>query len=379
MNKEDFIIKCNKCKQKNRIKKINIKGINKCAKCKNILIDTIEKDSIKNNSIFLTQLEKDNKKLEQKYKEFLKIKDKIDNKFFEIEAPISYIEDTANIDISQEDEDIIKKIKSNIGNIFLYKIKIYHNFGVLIECHNNILTFKLSNLFLKQFRRKKENLEIISSKEDNNNFNVKARQYIEKSIRIINQNVIYKDKGKSELNVKKSIQNISIKEENKTKLIDIWNRLSKKIHDENAEDIDKNKVNKILEIIENLKSFNSPKKIKLTILEDSEIKILKLGLKCERELLLDDISSEKRINHKLQEINKEKNKYYNLKEVNAQSRTKKRKEIDNFNTQNNQEFYDKYPDYFKNKNIILELKKQIELLEKEKKKVIEIREELGKL
>ena len=379
MNKENFIIKCNKCNQKNRIKKINIKGINKCAKCQNILIDTIEKDSIKNNSIFLIQVQKDNKKLEQKYKEFIKIKDKIDNKIFEIEAPISYIENTANIDISQEDEDIIKKIKSHIDNMFLYKTNVYHNFGVLIECNNNVLTFELNNIFLKQFTNKNHTLEIISNKLDTNNFIIKARQHIERGIKIINQDIIYKDKKENEINVKKSIENMPIKENQKNKLVDIWNRLSNKIHNEDAEDIDKNKVNKILKIIENQKNFNPPKKIKLSILEPYEIKILKLGLKCEIELFLKDILLEKKINSKIVEMNKEKNKYYNLKQPQAQARAKKRKEIDNFNTQNNQELYDKYPDYFNNKNIILELKQQIELLEKEKKKLLEIKEDLEKL
>jgi len=232
----------------------------------------------------------------------------IDVKDFYFEAGISYSSKKAKVDISQvEDKELLEKIKKSRGASFLYYItdevdiaKPLHewdekdnrnrNFGCLEENKSNKLTFKLDDEFIKKFKSSNSNEsgEIISSSFDINEFIVKSRQYIENSLKKIDMKIVYKDKSKKKIIVANSIENIKVSENEKKLLLDIWNKLSAKTHDTDAEDIDKKYINEALCILENLipnkntKSFHPPKKIILRVSyfrDQFQLKTLKRGLK----------------------------------------------------------------------------------------------------
>ncbi len=233
----------------------------------------------------------------------------IDAKDFYFEAKILYSEKKAKVDISHiKDKDLLEKIKKARKQSFLYyesnevdtKKPLHEwderdnrdkNFGELKESKNNVLSFDLDDEFIKKFKSKNQKdseNEIISSNYDTNDFIVKARQYIENSIKGINQNIVYKNQQKNEINAKNSIENLKISQEEENKLIDVWKKLSEKNHDSDAKDIDKKYVNEVLSILKSLlptkqnsKSFNPPSKLILRVSyfrDQFQLKTLKRGL-----------------------------------------------------------------------------------------------------
>ena len=227
----------------------------------------------------------------------------IDAKDFYFEADILYTDKKAKVDISDiQDKEILEKIKKARNQSFLYyekeKIDIKkplhewdekngrreNDFGELKQNNKNILFFDLDNGFFKKFTKKNDENEIISNSFDTNDFIVKARQYIEKSIKKINKNIVYKDKQKNKINVVNSINNLDLSENKKVKLRNIWSLLSDKNHNEDAQDIDKKETNKILNLLAsdtNTNSFNPPKKLILRVSyfrDQFQLKTLKRGL-----------------------------------------------------------------------------------------------------
>jgi len=247
----------------------------------------------------------------QKWYAYLTLLEKlIDKKDFYFEANIVYTDKKAKVDISDiEDKEIREKIKKARNQLFLYyklgevdtakplhewdeKDKRDRNFGVLKENKSNELSFDLDVDFKKKFKlkdeRNTEDKEIISSSYDTNDFIVKSRQYIEESIKKINTNIIYKDKQKTKLNVAHSIKKLNISKDEESKLLDIWNKLSDKNHNVNADDIDKEYINKTLKVLEKLLSkdskstkFNLPSKLILRVSyfrDQFQLRTLKNGL-----------------------------------------------------------------------------------------------------
>lgn len=238
----------------------------------------------------------------------------IDAKDFYFEACISYTEKKAKVDISHiQDKDLLDKIKKARKQSFLYyesnevdtkkplhewdekewdkKDSRNKNFGELKESKNNVLSFDLDDDFIKKFKSKKQKgseNEIISSSYDTNDFIVKSRQYIESSIKGINQNIVYKSKQKNEINATNSIKNLKISQDEENKLVDVWKKLSAKNHNSDAKDIDKKYVNEALSILkdmlptkQNSKSFNPPAKLILRVSyfrDQFQLKTLKKGL-----------------------------------------------------------------------------------------------------
>lgn len=233
----------------------------------------------------------------------------IDAKDFYFEAEIIYTEKKAKVDISNiKDNKLLDKFKKARRTPFLYYMteeidtsKPLHewderdnrnkNFGELKENKNNILSFDLDDEFIKKFkskRNKDSNDEIIASGYDTNDFIVNARQYMESSIKEINQNLVYTNKQKTKINTTNSINNLEIAKSKKKKLIDVWKKLSEKNHDSAANDIDKKYTNDILAILKELlpskhhsKSFNPPTKLILRVSyfrDQFQLKTLKRGL-----------------------------------------------------------------------------------------------------
>jgi superfamily I DNA and/or RNA helicase len=231
----------------------------------------------------------------------------IDTKDFYFEAEIAYTEKKAKIDISFiEDKVLSEKIKKARNQSFLYyesndvdtskplhewdeKENKNRNFGELKENKNNELIFNLNDEFIKKFKGdKNSNDKIISSSYDTNDFIIKSRQYIEKSIKDINQNIVYTNNQKIKINITNSIKNLQISTNEQNKLIDVWKKLSAKNHDTEADDIDKNYTNEVLSILkglfpskQNCKSFNPPLKLILRVSyfrDQFQLKTLKRGL-----------------------------------------------------------------------------------------------------
>jgi superfamily I DNA and/or RNA helicase len=233
----------------------------------------------------------------------------IDAKDFFFEADILYTEKKAKVDITHiKDKELLEKMKKARGQSFLFyqpaevdTSKPVHQwdekkgnrdkgFGKLIDNSKGLLSFELDDDFRKKFKSKTNDVggEIILSSFDTNDFIIKSRQYIEQSIRLINQNIKYKDKDKTRLNVANSIQALKISKQEEMNLKDIWDKLSEKNHNENAEDIDRNYINKTLQILKGLlpsdnsqKSFNPPSKLILRVSyfrDQFQLQTLKKGL-----------------------------------------------------------------------------------------------------
>jgi len=233
----------------------------------------------------------------------------IDAKDFYFEADIVYTSKKAKVDLSNiKDKELLEKIKKARQQSFLYyapdevdikkplhewdeKDNRNKNFGELKENKNNVLSFDLDDVFIKKFKsksNKESENEIISSNYDTNDFIVNARQYLEKSIKEINQNIVYANKEKNIINAKNSIKNLKISQDEENKLIDVWTKLSAKNHDSNANAVDKKYVNKVLDILkellphkQNSKSFNPPSKLILRVSyfrDQFQLKTLKKGL-----------------------------------------------------------------------------------------------------
>ncbi|GEM_PF-2247805 len=224
----------------------------------------------------------------------------IDTKDFYIEADISYTDKKAKVNISHlKDKELLEKIKKARSQNFLYyqidevdiskpihewdeKDNRNRNFGVLRNNQQGILQFDLDDDFIKKFKTKNDK-EIIANSYDTNDFIVKSRQYIEKSLRDINKNIVYRDKSKTQINVANSIMNLKIEKDKQEKIITIWNALSDKNHNKNAKDIDKNEVNDILLLLgkNNKESFNPPSKLILRVSyfrDQFQLRTLKKGL-----------------------------------------------------------------------------------------------------
>ena len=233
----------------------------------------------------------------------------IDEKDFYFKAEVSYTEKKAKVDISNiKDKELLEKIRKAKRAPFLYYMpedvdttKPIHewdeegnrnnNFGDLKENKNNTLIFDLDDEFIKNFKSKNQKdhkIEIISCSYDTNDFVVKSRQYIEGSIKNINQNIIYKDQKKNIINVANSIKKLKISQDEKQKLIDVWNKLSEKNHNSDASEIDRKYVNIALAILKELlpskhhgKSFNPPRELILRVSyfrDQFQLKTLKRGL-----------------------------------------------------------------------------------------------------
>jgi len=226
----------------------------------------------------------------------------IDAKDFYFEADIVYTEKKATVDISKmEDKELLAKIKKAKNQPFLYyeldrvdKTKPLHewdekekrrenDFGELKQNNNGTLSFDLDSNFIKKFKSIK-NEDIISKSYDINDFIVKSRQYIENTIKDTNQNIVYKNKQNTQINVANSIQNLELENDEKEKLIDVWNKLSAKNHDKDAEDINKNEVNEVLKLLPNQQdkpTFNPPQKLILRVSyfrDQFQLRTLKRGL-----------------------------------------------------------------------------------------------------
>ncbi|RLA78383.1 MAG: hypothetical protein DRG78_15265, partial [Epsilonproteobacteria bacterium] len=245
----------------------------------------------------------------QKWYVYLTLLEKlIDKKDFCFEANISYTDKKAKVDISGiNDKILIEKLKLAKNQPFLFyktdevdTAKPLHewdekdtnsrnrNFGELKPSKNNLLTFDLDKDFIKKFKNKSESndKEIISESYDTNDFVVKSRQYIETSIKEIKHNISYD--AKNNIIVKNSIQQLKISKDEEIKLLDIWDKLSEKNHNANADEIDKNYINDTLEILKELvptkdnnKSFNPPSKLILRVSyfrDQFQLKTLKRGL-----------------------------------------------------------------------------------------------------
>lgn len=232
----------------------------------------------------------------------------IDEKDFYFEANIRYTDKKAKVDISNiKNKTLLEKIKKARNQSFFYyqadevdtkkplhewdeKDNRNRNFGDLKQNKSNEISFDLDDEFIKKFTSDKhlDNYEIISSSFDTNDFIVKARQYLESSIKSVGHNVVFKDKLKTKINTANSIKNMKISKNEEKKLLDIWNKLSAKHHDENAQEIEKEYINETLEILKNLlpnkqsnKSFNPPSKLILRVSyfrDQFQLKTLKIGL-----------------------------------------------------------------------------------------------------
>ena len=243
----------------------------------------------------------------KKWYSYLTLLEKIiDKKDFYFEADILYTDKKAKVNISNiKDKELLEKIKKARGQSFLYyksdevdTTKLIHewdekgynnnSFGKFKENKNSNLLFELDKEFIKKFKEKssKNNHEIILCSYDTNDFIVKSRQYIESSIKKINQSIAY-DKKKNII-VKNSIKKLDVSNDEELKLLDIWDKLSNKNHNEDAQDVDKKEVNKVLEIlndllpeIQNDKKFNPPLKLILRVSyfrDQFQLKTLKRGL-----------------------------------------------------------------------------------------------------
>jgi len=274
----------------------------------NLFIDEIVQ-KIEKLDLYKTPSLGENEEFKKWYSYLTLLEKLIDAKDFYFEADILYSEKKAKVDISSlEDTVLLGKIKKARKQSFLYYMsdevdttKPLHewdekdsrnkNFGELKERKDNVLIFDLDDEFIKKFKSKNQRdseYEIISSSYDTNNFIVKSRQYVENSIKNIDQNIIYKNQQKNEINVTNSIKNLKISQNEENKLIDVWKKLSAKNHDSNANDIDKTYVNKVLSILKDLlptkqnsKSFNPPAKLILRVSyfrDQFQLKTLKRGL-----------------------------------------------------------------------------------------------------
>jgi hypothetical protein len=89
--------------------------------------------------------------------------------------------------------------------------------------------------------------------------------------------------------------------------------------------------------------------------------------------------TKKEVDSEIQRINTEKNKLYGLTHKNAQTRSKARQRIDKFENDNNQEELDKYQEYLKNRDKIIDLKRGVSLLEEESRKIIKLSQNIAEL
>ena len=300
-NKNEFIDK--KCELKIPVE-FNRKYYNNSDK---ELLDDIEK-RFKSIKPYKTPSLEENKEFKKWYAYLTLLEKIIDAKDFYFEADILYTDKKAKVDISNiKDIKLLEKIKKARNAQFLfYKLgevdisKPLHqwdekdnkdrNFGDLKQNSNGILNFELDDKFIKKFKEKKsyDTDEIISSSFDTNDFIVKSRQYLEKSILEINQEVVYKDNDKKKINITNSIKNMEISKDEESDILDIFDKLSAKNHNEDADEINKDYINEVLEILKNLlpnkkdsKNFNPPKKLLLRVSyfrDQFQLKTLKRGL-----------------------------------------------------------------------------------------------------
>ncbi len=89
--------------------------------------------------------------------------------------------------------------------------------------------------------------------------------------------------------------------------------------------------------------------------------------------------TKKEIDTQIKKINTEKNKLYGLTAKNSQTRSKTRQKIDKFENKNNQKELEKYPEYLKNRDKIIEFKREVLLLEEESKKIIKLSQDIATL
>jgi len=87
----------------------------------------------------------------------------------------------------------------------------------------------------------------------------------------------------------------------------------------------------------------------------------------------------KEYDKKIKELNTQKNKLYGLTDKNAQTRNKKRKDIDRFEELNNQNGLEKYPTYLQNRDDIFDLKDKVTNLENQKNELQYILSEIQQL
>jgi len=272
------------------------------------LLDDIEKQ-FKYLEAYKTPSLNENEEFKKWYVYLTLLEKLIDEKDFYFETDVSYTDKKAKVDISNiEDKDLLKRIKKARNASFLFyskddvdtskplhewdeRNKRDRNFGTLKENKNNMLIFELDDDFIKKNKKSSSegnDKEIIAASFDTNDFIVKSRQYIENSIKEINQKIVYKDNSKTKINVVNSIKNLDISEEEKNKLINIWGVLSDKNHNADAKDIDKYEINNILNTIkallpnsENKSSFSPPKKLILRVSyfrDQFQLRTLKRGL-----------------------------------------------------------------------------------------------------
>ena len=234
----------------------------------------------------------------------------IDEKDFYFEVDILYTEKKAKIDISHiEDKELLENIKKARNQTFLFyeaseidtgkplhtwdeKDNRHRNFGELKQNKNSELTFDLDDNFIKKYKKldndSEDVKEIISNNYDTNDFIVKARQFLEKSIKKIDNKAVYKDVKNTKLNTTNSIKNLKISKKEELELIDTWNILSEKNHNADAHEIDKKYINEVLKILRellpnknNIKIFNPPSKLILRVSyfrDQFQLKTLKRGL-----------------------------------------------------------------------------------------------------
>lgn len=229
----------------------------------------------------------------------------IDTKDFYFEAKIVYSEKKAKVDISHiKDKELLEKIKRARGQFFFYYkedevdlTKELHEwdeqdnrnrgFGELKGNQDNKLSFNLDDDFIGKFTTKRDENEIISQNYDTNDFIANSRQFIEDSIKKINHNIKYKNENRGELNVKHSIESLNISQNEKTELKNIWSKLSQRLHNKKADNVNKTDVNSGLKILDNLlpnqnsENFTPPSKLILRVSyfrDQFQLKTLKNGL-----------------------------------------------------------------------------------------------------
>jgi len=89
--------------------------------------------------------------------------------------------------------------------------------------------------------------------------------------------------------------------------------------------------------------------------------------------------TKKEFDDEVKKINTDKNKLYGSTSKKSKARIELRKKIDKLEEKNSQDELNKYPEYIKNRNKILNLKKEAVVLEKEKEEIVDLESELNKL
>ncbi len=218
----------------------------------------------------------------------------IDKKDFFIETEISFSKSKGTILV--KDNKIFEKLKKARGEDFIFyypesvdKSKKLHEwdegkrnnkdnfFGKLdrkYDSNKKEFCFTLSEVFKKQFTTN-EHSEIISSSLDEEKFALDARKYIEKKVGSTRQ-------------VKNYIQNLDLKDEDTTKLVNLHSKLSNEYAHYNEEEFrlsieEKTEINSILSLLGNTnkKKFNPRTKLILRVSyfrDQFQLRTLKQGL-----------------------------------------------------------------------------------------------------